>query len=161
MWKSLPMNPKMSRIVGTKITSTLVKARRATVMEQWRHHLNSFPAHNSWVMELRIFWRGGKQKRHFSLHCTSQWPSPELDLPPESILTSFSWTLQIVMEVERHENNFFFFLNIYFLHLRGSTVSVFGLFFSSVTEIFKANPVINKTQGKTSLSNKNKSQGFL
>lgn len=50
-----PMNPKMSLIVGTKMTSKLVKARIVTVMTLCRNQLNSFVGHSKWVTELRIW----------------------------------------------------------------------------------------------------------
>lgn len=40
------MNPKMSLIVGTKMTSKLVKARIVTVMTLCRNQLNSFVGHS-------------------------------------------------------------------------------------------------------------------
>lgn len=48
----------MSLMVGTKMTSKLVKDKIATVMTLWRHQLNSFAAHSKWVMELRIWKKG-------------------------------------------------------------------------------------------------------
>jgi len=50
----LPMKPKMSLMVGTKMTSRLVLASRTTVMMMWRIQLNSLEAHRSWLTEVRI-----------------------------------------------------------------------------------------------------------
>lgn len=51
-----PMKPKMSLMVGTKMTSMLLKARMAAAISMWRIQLNSRPLNSSVVMEERI-WR--------------------------------------------------------------------------------------------------------
>ena len=50
----LPMKPKMSLMVGTKMTRALVPASRTMVMMVWRIQLNSLEAHRSWLTEVRI-----------------------------------------------------------------------------------------------------------
>lgn len=51
----LPMKPKMSLMVGTKMTRALVPASRTTVMMMWRIQLKSLEAHRSWLTEVRIY----------------------------------------------------------------------------------------------------------
>lgn len=48
------MNPKMSLIVGTKMTRALVPASSTMVMMVWRIQLKSLEAHRSWLTEVRI-----------------------------------------------------------------------------------------------------------
>lgn len=61
----LPMNPKISLMVGTKMTSTLTPLNKVTVMMVWRIQLNSFDAPNSWFTEVRI-WNGRQKKEEIS-----------------------------------------------------------------------------------------------
>lgn len=49
------MNPKMSLMVGTKMTKALVKPNRTTVMMVWRIQLKSLEAHSRWLTEVRIY----------------------------------------------------------------------------------------------------------
>lgn len=49
------MKPKMSLMVGTKMTRALVPASRTMVMMVWRIQLNSLEAHRSWLTEVRIY----------------------------------------------------------------------------------------------------------
>lgn len=51
---NLPMNPKMSLMVGTKMTRALVPASRTMVMMMWRIQLKSLEAHSRWLTEVRI-----------------------------------------------------------------------------------------------------------
>lgn len=50
----LPMNPKMSLMVGTKMTRMLTETRRTTVMPMCRAQLKSLDAPISWLTEVRI-----------------------------------------------------------------------------------------------------------
>ena len=56
-----PMKPKMSLMVGTKMTSRLVLASRTTVIMMWRIQLNSLDAHSSWLTEVRIYREGERE----------------------------------------------------------------------------------------------------
>lgn len=49
------MKPKMSLMVGTKMTRQFVQASRTTVMMVWRIQLNSLEAHSSWLTDVRIY----------------------------------------------------------------------------------------------------------
>ena len=60
------MKPKMSLMVGTKITSKLLKARIAAAISKWRVQLNSRPLNNNVVMEERI-WEETQSNGHYSL----------------------------------------------------------------------------------------------
>lgn len=62
------MKPKMSLMVGTKMTSMLLKARMAAAISMWRVQLNSRPLNSSVVMEERI-WEGGKRKASCFYSC--------------------------------------------------------------------------------------------
>lgn len=48
------MKPKMSLIVGTKMTSMLLKARMSAAITKWRVQLKSRPLKSNVVMEERI-----------------------------------------------------------------------------------------------------------
>lgn len=50
-----PMKPKMSLMVGTKMTSMLLKAKMAAAISMWRVQLNSRPLNSRVVMEERIW----------------------------------------------------------------------------------------------------------
>lgn len=56
------MKPKMSLMVGTKMTRALVPASRTMVMMVWRIQLNSLEAHRSWLTEVRICAERERQK---------------------------------------------------------------------------------------------------
>lgn len=49
------MKPKMSLMVGTKMTNMLLKARMAAAISMWRAQLKSRPLNSSVVMEERIW----------------------------------------------------------------------------------------------------------
>lgn len=51
------MKPKMSLMVGTKMTSKLLKARMPAAITMWRIQLNSRPLNSSVMMEERIWVR--------------------------------------------------------------------------------------------------------
>lgn len=51
---NLPIKPKISLIVGTKMTRRLLKNKMAAAMRICRIQLNSRPANSSVVMEERI-----------------------------------------------------------------------------------------------------------
>lgn len=55
------MKPKMSLMVGTKMTSMLLNAKMAAAISMWRVQLNSRPLNSSVVMEERI-WQDDKSK---------------------------------------------------------------------------------------------------
>lgn len=59
-----PMKPKMSLMVGTKMTSMLLKAKMAAAISMWRIQLNSRPLNSRVVMEERIW--DTTQSLHFS-----------------------------------------------------------------------------------------------
>lgn len=61
----LPMKPKMSLMVGTKMTRALVPPSKTSVMMQWRIQLKSLDAHRSWLTEVRIC-RQRKKKNNAS-----------------------------------------------------------------------------------------------
>ena len=50
-----PMKPKMSLMVGTKMTRALVPPSRRMVMMVWRIQLNSLDLDRCWLMEVRIY----------------------------------------------------------------------------------------------------------
>lgn len=50
-----PMKPKMSLMVGTKITSMLLKTSMPAAITMWRIQLNSRPLNSRVVMEERIW----------------------------------------------------------------------------------------------------------
>lgn len=60
------MTPKMSLMLGTKMTRALVLASRATVMMVWRIQLNSLEVHRSWFTEVRIYREREGQKERLS-----------------------------------------------------------------------------------------------
>lgn len=69
----LPMMPKMSRMVGTKMTNRLTMMRRHTAMEMWWAQWKGFSGNSSCSRALRIC-RGGGRDREVSpgLHHTPQ-----------------------------------------------------------------------------------------
>lgn len=61
-----PMKPKMSLMVGTKMTRALVPASSTMVMMVWRIQLNSLEAHRRWLTEVRIYAERGKRTSYMS-----------------------------------------------------------------------------------------------